>query len=239
MVNQEKEYVESLLARAERSLRPRRRFPIWLFLPAGILVVAAGLFAYYRLIPLNAPIPADVGAVYAGLEQGYTEQGFPTLGSPDAPILIEDFSSFACPHCRDFHTKRLPLLVDAIAAGEVRFVFIPVPHIGRGSDDAAKGALCAGEQDQFWEMSDVLFEWQDQFLTMTFAERRIQKGAQNMGLDTEAFDRCMTGSNTKTVLETARQTFDGRGLNGTPSFFINGERVRDYSEFDHLDELID
>jgi protein-disulfide isomerase len=230
--------VDTLLTRAERELRPRRRFPLTLILPVVVVVIALVALLIYRLMPLDAPIPDDIGALYAGLERGTTEQGFPRLGSADAPILIEDFSSFACPHCRAFHNERFPNLIDEITTGEVQFVVIPVSNIGSGAEDAAKGAFCAGEQGYFWEMSDVLFDWQDRFVMFTFDQRRLRKGAADLGLDSDAFDACLDADHTKQLIDAALNEFKGRGLSGTPTFFINGEQVRDYTEFEHLDERL-
>ncbi len=177
-------------------------------------------------------MPENAGAQYAGLAQGTTADGFLRLGSPDAPVLIEDFSSFACPHCREFHEGQFVPLLNAIAAGEVQFVFVPVPHIGWGAREAAKAALCAGEQGEAWTMTNVLYDWQRRFVTSTFDARRIRKGAQALGLDMGKFDACMRGSAVSETLDRARAEFDRRGLTGTPSFFINGEKVQDYREFE-------
>lgn len=214
-----------------------RRVPRWVILVTVVLVLVIGGVLFYLLRPLEAPIPVDVGVQYAGLERGYTEQGFPRLGSADAPVLVEDFSSYACPHCGDFHNGRFPALLDEIAAGQVQFVMIPVPHIGSGAKNAAQAALCAGEQGQYWEMHDVLFAWQDRFIVSTFDARRLKKGAENLGLDTAAFNACLDKNDSDPVLDQARLEFDLRGLRGTPSFFINGQRVTDYKEFDNLGEL--
>ncbi len=218
-------------------LPPRRRIPVWAMLPVVILVIAGGLAAFYLFMPLDAPIPDDLGAQYAGLERGYTEQSFPRLGSASAPVLVEEFSSFACPHCRDFHDTIFPTLLDEIAAGQVQFVFIPVPHIGPGAETAARGAFCAGEQGLFWEMSDVLFDWQKRFVTQTFNERRIRKGARSMPLDAATFNACMSADRPKNVIAQARSEFDQRGLSGTPTLFINGQQVRDYAELNNLGDL--
>ncbi len=206
----------------------------WLIIASLLLIVIGAGALYYLLRPLDAPIPANAGSHYADLEQGYTAQGFPRLGRADAPVLVEGFSSYACPHCREFHEGRFVALLDAISAGQVQFVFIPISNIGWGAGDAAKGALCAGEQGQFWTMTDVLFDWQQRFLTSTFDTRRIRKGAQALGLDMAAFDTCLKSDSVQLVLEQARQEFTRRGLTGTPGFFINGQKVQDYRELDAL-----
>jgi protein-disulfide isomerase len=57
-------------------------------------------------------------------------------------------------------------------------------------------------------------------------------GAENLGLDTTAFEQCMDAD--QPVLEAARAEFDRRGLTGTPSLFIDGKKVRDYQELENL-----
>ncbi len=215
-------------APGERPVRLRG----WLIAISLLGIILAAGAAYYLLRPLDAPIPEGAGAQYAGLEQGVTAQGFPRLGSPDALTLVEDFSSFACPHCREFHEGQFVGLLDAVAAGEVQFVFVPVPHIGWGAREAGKAMLCAGEQGQAWTMADVLFDWQRRFLTSTFDSRRVRKGAEALGLDMAAFDACMRGSAVQDALDRARAEFERRGLTGTPGFFINGQKVQDYREFE-------
>jgi protein-disulfide isomerase len=206
---------------------------------AVLLLIATGVFVYYQFAPLDAPIPASAGQAYAGLDQGITDQGFPRLGRADAPVVVEEFTSYACPHCRDFHHEIFPTLLDEIAAGKVQLVMIPLGHIGMGAKTAAQGALCAGEQGQYWTMHDVLFDWQKRFVAMTFQKRRIVNGADNLGLDRTAFEACMDSRRPDDIIKNARQEFDLRRLSGTPTFFINGQRVLDYAEFDTLGSLAD
>lgn len=211
----------------------RHRVPLWLLILVGALVVVLGAGAAYLMLPLDAPVPDDVGARYAGLERGVTEQGFPRLGRADAPVLFEDFSSYACSHCGAFFEDELPGLLDAIEAGRAQFVLIPVPF-GRGAPTATRAALCAEEQGMFWEMNDTLFSWQGRFVGSTFHARRVSMGADALGLEMDAFEACMDGDAVQQVIDRARSEFDRRGLRGTPSLFANGERVRSYDELDAL-----
>jgi hypothetical protein len=229
--------IDHLSGMPERTPHPRRRrIPIWLWIVLGTLALASLGALAYLLMPLDAPLPDGVTTHYAGLERGFTEQGFAWLGSPDASVLVEDFSSYACPHCRTFHEEQFEALLDEIAAGEVQFVLIPVPHIGAGAETAAKGALCAGEQAMYWEMHDVLFYWQSRFFGSVFHPRRIEMGAEKLGLDTDVFSECINGSAVQNVIDEARREFERRQLTGTPTLFVNGRRVRDYIELETLGE---
>ena len=221
----------------ETSSQKRSALPMWVIGAVVALILGVGAFLYYQLSPLDAPIPADAGALYAELPQSVTEAGFSRLGDPNAPILIEEFSSYACPHCRDFHETIFPDVVDEIAAGDVQFVLIPVPKIGAGADDAARAFFCAREQGRAWEMHDALFAWQAEFLTRTFDRKRLEKGAEALGLDVAAFTACMDAAQTDALISAAWDEFERRGLTGTPTFFLNGEKMRDYREFEGLSAL--
>lgn len=228
--------VDRLLGERPRLPRTRPRVPAWLAALGIVALLGLIVAAYYFLRPLDAPIPAGAGALYADLEQGTTAEGYPRLGREDAPVTVEVFSSFACPHCREFSDEWFPVMADEVAAGQVRLVYLPVAHIGPGAAEAAATALCADEQGQFWMMHDVLFEWQDRFLTQVFAQRRLEKGAEALGLDMSAYRACLESGRPQAVIDRARQAFDQRGLRGTPSIFVNGDQIDDYGQLEHLGE---
>lgn len=213
---------------------PRRRVPVWLLFVILTIVLGGALVAFYLLRPIEGPLPSNVATHYAGIERGMTEQGFPRLGSASAPVLIENFSSYACPHCRTLHGDQFEALLDEIAAGNIQWVMIPVPQIGRGSETAALGSYCAGEQGKFWEMHDTLFYWQGKYMTSIFDERRVKLGAEKLGLDTDLFNACLDSREASAFADAAREEFERRGLSGTPSLFLNGERVTDYREIESL-----
>ncbi|NDJ78476.1 MAG: thioredoxin domain-containing protein [Chloroflexi bacterium] len=203
--------------------RGSRRVPVWFIVSVVISVILVGGLLYYNFMPLDGPIPDGVQERYTELPRDYTAQDFPRLGDPNAPVLVEDFSSYACPHCQDLHTGQFANLLDEIAAGQVQYVFVPVRHIGSGAEEAAMAALCAGQQGQFWEMTDALFHWQDEFRLRVFDERRIKTGVDNLGLDRQQFDQCYDNNYVEGTLDEAEAEFRRRDLSGTPSVFVNGE----------------
>jgi len=212
----------------------KRHIPLWWIAGIVLLLVTVGGVLYFLFRPLNGPVPEGAKTRYVNLPQGTTDQGFPRLGNVDAPILVEEFSSFACPHCQSFHEDHFPTLLDQIAAGQVQYVYIPISTIGSGSKEAAEASLCAAEQGQFWEMHDTLFYWMDKYSFSTFADRRIRSGAENLDLNLDQFEICQNEHHVSAVLDEAMSEFRRRDLSGTPTLFINGERVRDYAELDNL-----
>ena len=80
----------------------------------------------------------------------------PTIGSPDAPIVMIEFSDFQCGFCKRFHDQTFQPLLDEYG-DQILFVYRDMAILGQTSIDSALAAQCAFEQDQFWEMHDLLF----------------------------------------------------------------------------------
>ncbi len=90
-----------------------------------------------------------------------TIDGFPTMGDPNAPVLIVEYSDFACPFCGRFHNgSKREIVSEYVDTGKVLFVrkdFITV-----GGNSAAEAAHCAGDQGAYWEYADLLYTNQSQ-----------------------------------------------------------------------------
>jgi protein-disulfide isomerase len=175
-------------------------------------------------LQFETPFPEGAFTRYNSYPQGTTEEGFPMLGDPDAPVTITEIGSFDCPHCREFHDTIFPELLPRIESGDVNFVFVPIYGTGNIplGDSAARTALCVGPAN-FWAMHDVLFSWQD-FGGFAFVYERLQQGAANgVAIPPETFDACCTSDEINIVLDAARQkTFDILGQQwATPTILIN------------------
>ncbi len=159
-----------------------------------------------------------------GIEVGFTDEGRPYRGNPDAPVLIEEFSDYQCPFCSRFFTQTLPSINDnQIANGEVLLVFYDFPlNIHPQAPLAANAARCAGEQSAvaYWEMHDMLFinpsEWGHNQANAVFASY-----AETLDLDMEAFNSCLEENKYSQEIQADYDFGLSRGVNSTPSFFIN------------------
>jgi protein-disulfide isomerase len=183
---------------------------------ATVAVVLLALFALSNL-PSEAPLPETLER-YANVEQGVSDEGFPQLGNPDAPIEVKEYSSFSCTHCEEFHETSFPQLLERVEQGQIRFVYVPlatgsVPN----AEGANRAALCAGEQGKFWEMHDVLFHWHNVFVNSAFQGNRLTTGAAALGLNMDAFNSCFDSSRITDQIGLAQAD----GVTGTPSFKVN------------------
>jgi protein-disulfide isomerase len=143
--------------------------------------------------------------------------GYPSLGRADAPVTIVEFSDYQCPFCRRHFASTVPQLkTDYIDTGKVRYVFVDNPLPSHPyADGAAQAAHCAGDQDHYWEMHDHLFENQHRI-----TPDNLTTLAQEVGLDTKAFDACMKGGRHEAEVEAGRRLAAGAGAHGTPGFVI-------------------
>jgi len=140
----------------------------------------------------------------------------PSRGPEDAPVTIVEFSDYECPFC-----ARVEPVIAALLErypSEVRFVYRHMPlSFHPNAQPAAEAAICAEEQGRFWEYHALLFEDQKALNAANF-----RKYAKDLGLDEEAFDRCLAESAPGERVEADIAEARAAGASGTPAFFING-----------------
>jgi protein-disulfide isomerase len=152
-------------------------------------------------------------------------------GPVNAPVSLVEYGDYECVFCGDAHL--LIKQVQQRLAGRVCFVFrnFPAANAHPHAQHAAEAAEAAGAQGKFWEMHDLLFKHQD-----ALGDNHLAQYATLLGLDAHRLiNEVLAGEHTARVREDFRSGARG-GVNGTPTFFINGER---YDGDLALDELLD
>ncbi len=159
-----------------------------------------------------------------------------TLGYPDAPVAVWDFSDFHCPHCREFaFGPEQKLIEEYVKTGKVKFTF--KHFIVVNSYLPANASECANEQGQFWVYHNYLYKKQE--TDAPFSAEDLKQYARDLGLDTKAFDACVdSGKYMNVVLQ---ETDEGRGLGvrGTPTIFVNGQYIERGMFWDVLKAAVD
>ncbi|MBC7871089.1 MAG: thioredoxin domain-containing protein [Chitinophagaceae bacterium] len=213
--------------RMEKQQQKRRQQQISLLIGGVVFAIVAVVLFIVANQPASAPIPAGVETRYVGIPQDVTENGFPRLGKPDAPVQVEEFSSFSCSGCAEFHSSYFDDMIDLVREGKISFTFIPITTTGSiaNAEGSAKAALCASEQGKFFEYQDTLFDWQTRYGNQAFTQNRLTSGVENIGLNQGTYDSCIGSSRINNILDTAQQLFTERGVSGTPAVFVNGNSV--------------
>ena len=141
------------------------------------------------------------------------------IGPADAPVTLVEYGDYECPYCGEAYP-----IVKAIQEqlGErLCFVFrnFPLSNMHPYAEHAAEAAEAAGAQGKFWEMHDMLFENQE-----SLHDEALAQYAESLGLDAgRLLGEVLNGTHSARVREDFRSGARG-GVNGTPTFFINGVR---------------
>ncbi len=181
-------------------------------------------------------------AKYDGVEMfNGSETEAPFLGNADAKVTIKEYSDFQCPYCASFFNKTLPSIVDNyIKTGDVKVVFRDFPLSGHANAvPSAIATHCAGAQDNYWYMHDLIFDTQSDWsrLERTEAEAIFLSYAKELGLDTNKFSACQVSDTYNDLIQGGFQEGVAAGVDGTPGFDIEGELLvgaQPYAKFDQI-----
>jgi protein-disulfide isomerase len=150
-------------------------------------------------------------------------------GEADAACTLVEYGDYECPHCG----RAYPIVkrVQKHFGNRLRFVFrnFPLGEMHPHAEFAAETAEFAAAHNKFWEMHDLLFENQSRFGGELFVELAKKLGLASADL--------LTALEKREYLPKVRADFTGgarSGVNGTPTFFINGQRHDAPFEYEDL-----
>ena len=146
-------------------------------------------------------------------------------GNVNATITLVEYGDFECPYCGRAHPLVKRLLKEK--GNEVHFVFrnFPLQEIHPHAYASALAAEAAGNQGKFWEMHDMIFENQDKLNTSYLLSL-----AEGLGLDLAQFTKDLKSDKVQSKIEADFESGIRSGVNGTPTFFLNGSPVLTYDE---------
>lgn len=157
----------------------------------------------------------------------------PLRGSDDAIVTIVIFADFQCPYCGQAAQTLQELL--ELYPEDVRLAYrhLPLPYHQRARP-AAIAAICAQDQGAFWEYHDLLYANQGELL-----EEELLSYAEELDLDMEAWQRCLTSLPPRERLDTDEAAAELAGVGGTPTIFVNGEPVVGSRPLEEFIEAVD
>ena len=155
------------------------------------------------------------------------------LGPQNAPVTLVEYGDFECPYCARAHGVLKDLVEDL--GPQLRFVFrhFPLTTIHPHAEDAAAASEAAGDQGDFWEMHDVLFANQKALEI----ENLLEYG-RALGLESGRFEETLKNGKHLSRIKADFQSGVRSGVNGTPTFFINGARHNGSYEYPVLVQAI-
>ena len=202
-----------------------------------LAIIAAGI-----LIMQSFP---SAGEFITVAKQTWPQPDGKALGPANAAVVVQEFSDFQCPYCRQFHDTILNKLISQyVATGKIRFeyhhfIVIDGNTGGNESRRAAEASECANEQGQFWDYHNMLFANQKSEGSGTFSDVRLRAFAASLGLDTTKFNSCFNSGKLAALVVKDENLATSDKLQTTPALLVNGVLVQNPIDYTIVQSAID
>jgi len=159
-----------------------------------------------------------------------------TLGATDAPVLMEAFIDYTCPFCGKWYAETLPQLVeDYIDDGKLRVMIYHYPlGIHLNDMEAAIAVDCASRYGKTETYTLLVFQ-NEYKLTRS----DLLGYAKAVRLDTKTFEDCLDNPDIEENIDDDIDEGRSKGIKGTPTFYVNGEKIGGYVTYNVFTEVID
>ena len=188
-----------------------------------------------------AGTPSQPAAPAPGAKVSVTNGHFPLKGNSNAKVTIVEFADFRCPFCEQFFTQtESQIIKDYVDTGKAKLAFRQYAFLGPASTFAANAAECANDQGKFWEFHDYLYKNQPaETDTSMYNTDTLTQAATSLGMDGNTFRSCLDGK--KDDSKASADLADGQkaGVNGTPTFFVNGTSLVGAEPYSAFKTIID
>lgn len=197
----------------------------------GIIVLVLSVGGLIALV--NAPQPTtQITSIPAVSSSDIT------MGPKNAKATLVEYADFQCPACGAYYPLVKQLGTDF--NGKVLFVyrFFPLTTIHKNAMKSAEAAYAAQQQGKFWEMHDLLFGNQKDWVESDNAEDTFTKYAQTLKLDMTKYALDVSSDKTIQFINNQSDAGTTAGINSTPTFFINGKQIQNPQSYEAFKQLI-
>jgi protein-disulfide isomerase len=162
------------------------------------------------------------------------------LGPADAAVTITEYASMTCPHCSAFNEQVFPKIKAAyIDTGKIRYVFREFPlDIKAAAGSMLSRCIANGDAPKYFAVTDMLFRQQSEWVAKNTTETLTRIGKQ-AGLTQQQVETCLKDQSLLDKIA-ADQKYASEVLkvDSTPTFFINGEKIKGETSFEEFDKRI-
>jgi protein-disulfide isomerase len=197
------------------------------------------LLAVFALLALIAPASAQYNGrtVDVPMLMVPGPLGEKAMGDPKAPVTIIEYASMTCPHCQRFHAETYPALKSKyIDTGKVYFILREFP-LDALAFAAFMVARCSG--DHYFDVIDVLFDHQEEWAFSRTPIENLVSFTRPYGIGGAEYDACLDDMDVFDHVDfVASRGYDIFGVEGTPTFFFNGNRVVGEIPVEGIDRIV-
>ncbi len=205
----------------------------WLII-GGLIGIGILAFGGLLFLALRTPEPEAVLPLSEFCAQN--PDNCAVQGDSNAPVTLVEVSDFGCPHCTDFHNNTAESLeANFVEPGTVEWFALPYA-LRPETVPAAAAALCAGEQDQYFEYTNTMYAIED--TAVRLSSEGIRQSAETLGLDMEAFVDCLDSRRHNDTVTQNREAAALVQVSGTPTFFLNDVTISGAQPFSVFEQTI-
>ena len=200
---------------------------------ALVVIAVAAIFVFKKgPVPVPPGVPLD--------SKNLVRDTSHMTGKKDAKVTLIEFGDYECPACKAAEPILEQILNTYKSNPNFNFVFrnFPLTEIHPYAEISAEATEAAAAQGKFWEMHNLLYEKQTEWVVPQ-AEQHIVQYAKDLGLDVAKFQQALTDKTYSQIVQTDRADGDALQVNATPTFFLNGKAIVGAPTLDNLKSQID
>ncbi len=197
----------------------------------GIGIVCLAIFGVIALISgSNESEPADTSVLI--------RENSNKIVAENAKVTLVEFGDYQCPACAAAHPEVQQILDEY--GDKITFVFrnFPLPQHSN-AEIAAEAAEAAGEQNDYWQMHDKLYEKQADWEQSSDPTGIFAGYAKEIGLNMEQYNAFVESKTAAQKIADDKKDGESAGVSSTPTFFLNGVKLTDSPTYENLKEQID
>ena len=207
----------------------QKRIIIWVAVALVLIVTVLGIWKGPEITSTQAPRTEELSEAILPTDW--------TKGAETPKVTIVEYSDFQCPACGAYY----PLVEKIFADNKDNITFtyrhFPLPQ-HKNALAAAYAAEAAGAQGKFWEMNKMLFDNQAEWSESYTAETIFEGYATKLDLNMENYKAVRDARETKDSVAHDIATGKASGVNSTPSFYINGKKIKNPQSAEEFEALI-
>jgi protein-disulfide isomerase len=206
-------------------------------------IVGFVVLAYFSTNKPQQTVFPELTQIRTQEASGSGKLGDHTIG--EGKNIMLEYSDLQCPACKSFHEylnqeKKKDANFAKIMNEQYTFVYrhFPLVTIHKNAEIAARSAEAAALQGKFYEFVDQIFASQAEWSASDTAREYFVKLATTIGLDAERFETDIDSQQVTQKISEDVASANEVGLNSTPTFFINGEKISDFSSFEEFKKIV-
>ncbi|MBI5913558.1 DsbA family protein [Candidatus Azambacteria bacterium] len=200
-----------------------------------VIAIAVGAGYYFFFAPERPEAPEERSSSFPidAIAENDTVKG-----ARDAKTVLIEYSDFQCPACAAYQPLVKQLAQDFEGKIAVVYRHFPLPQ-HKHAKLAAYASEAAGKQGKFWEMHDMIFETQKEWSSKNDARDTFIGYAEKIGLDRAQFIADIDSQEISEKVDAQYKSGTRAKVNGTPTFYVNGEKLDTPRTYDDLKTVIE